>query len=562
MSLIPGIDGIAALPRSAIPREIGAGISVAAVAIPIGLAYAKLTGLPTEVGLYASIFPTAAYALFGPSSRYLIVGPDTATCLLLAAAITQLGILEPDARAGAAAGLTLLVGIGCLVAALLRFGFISSLISRPVLVGYLAGVSITLVVSQLPSITHVALHSTGIFRPFIELVRHGSEIHWPTFILAAGLFAQLRIFKHYLPRAPGPAVAVVLAIMLSLTFDLGSHGFSTIGVVRAGVPLPRLPTFAGDSAQLGLAAVELLVVSFSSGILTAQAFGKRIGVSSSPNRELLGFGAADIAAALFRGFAVTGADSRTAIALASGGRSALVGLTAAGSIAMVVALLTGPLAALPEAALGAILLSAAVDLFDGKAFARLLRIAPSELVFALVAAGGVIWLGVLRGVFIAVLMTLAYLIKLVARPRDSRMGHDPESGELVTLHRNPNAIEQDGILVYLFEASIIFVNAEYFHERVLEALRTRPDVKWLVIDASVMIYADTGTVDTLEALKYMLDRNGVGLLLGGGHGRFVEVLEQSGLADAIGRDRIFHTLADALDAAEALRDRSSANEIK
>ena len=200
---IAGLESIKALPPSAIPREIGAGLSVAAVAIPIGLAYAELTGVPTEVGLYASILPTAAYALFGPSSRYLIVGPDTATCLLLGTAITQLGVVAIDARAPVAAGLSLLVGVGCLVVALLRLGFIANLISRPVLVSYLAGISITLLVSQLSSLTRVDLDSPGIVRPFIELIRRAAQIHWPTMVLAASLFVLLRLFKRYIPRVPG-----------------------------------------------------------------------------------------------------------------------------------------------------------------------------------------------------------------------------------------------------------------------------------------------------------------------------------------------------------------------
>ena len=550
---LPGLESIAALPRSAIPREIGAGISVAAVAIPIGLAYAKLTGVPPEIGLYASIIPTAAYALFGPSSRYLIVGPDTATCLLLGTAVTHLGVVALDARAPVVAGLTLLVGIACLAAAFLRLGFIANLISRPVLVGYLAGVALTLAVSQLPSVTHVEIQSPGIARPLIELTRRAAEIHWPTLLLAAGLFGLLRLFKRYVPRVPGPAVAVVLAILLSLMLNLGSAGFATIGAIPSGLPALRLPSFAGEPTKLALSVAGLLVVSFSSGILTARAFGQRIGATSSPNRELAGFGAADVAAGLFQGFAVTGADSRTAVALASHGQSALVGLVAAAVIALVVTLLTAPLAALPVAALGAVLLSSAVDLFDGKAFGRLARIDRYELAFALVAAGGVIWIGVLQGVFIAVAMTLLHLVRLAARPRDCAMGRDPESGELVTLNRNPGAKVPDRIVVYLFEASLIFLNAEYFRERALQALRARPDAKWLVLDTSAMMHADTGAVDTLEALKQTLDREGIGLLLGGGHGRFIEIVERSGLAEMIGRDRIFDTPADALVAAEKLR---------
>ncbi len=553
---IPGLASIAVLPRSAIPREIAAGISVAAVAVPIGLAYAKLVGVPPEVGLYASIFPTLAYALFGASSRYLIVGPDTATALLLGTTITGLGVVALDARAPAAAGLTLLVGLACLVASKLRLGFIANLVSRPVLVGYLAGVSLTLFVTQLPSITHVGLRSPGLFRPFIELVRRATEIHWPSLALALGLFVLLRALKRFTPRVPGPAVAVLLALLLSGLLGFRERGFATIGALPAGLPSPQLPTFAGDSAQLALSVAGLLVVSFASGILTARAFGQRIGAGNDPNRELAGFGAADIAAGLFQGFAVTGADSRTAVALSSGGRSALVGLAAAGAIMLVVTLLTGPLALLPDAALGAILLSAAVDLFDAKSFRRLARIDWYEFAFAAVAAAGVIWLGVLQGVFIAVLLTLAHLVRLVSRPRDRIMGRMPGSGVLVSTSRYPDAIRPKQIVVFLFEASLLFLNADYFRQRTLAALSAEPDAKWLVIDASAMLHADTGAVDALEALKQELDRKGVVLLLGGGHGDFCDILERSGLTDLIGRDRVFASPGEALAAAEALRDAS------
>ena len=558
---LPGLQTIRALPRSAIPREIGAGISVAAVAIPVGLAYAKITGVPTEIGLYASIVPTLAYALFGPSSRYLIVGPDTATCMLLAVTITALGVTAPEQRAEVAAGLTLLMGIGCLIGALLRLGFVANLVSRPVLVGYLAGVSLTLLVSQLPSLTHVDLQSPGLFRPFIELVRRGAEIHWPTMTLGLGLFVMLRLLKRFVPHLPGAAIVVVLALLLSAALDLGARGFDTIGHIPSGLPLPKLPVFVGDPAELALDVAGLIIVSFSSGILTARAFGQHVGAHSNPNREFGGFGAADIAAGLFQGFAVTGADSRTAVALGAGGRSALVGVVAAVAVALAVAFLAGPLALLPDTVLAAILISAAVDLFDGKAFVRLARIDRAELAFALIAAVGVIWIGVLQGVFIAVAATLAHLVRLAARPQDDIMGRHPATGELVTISRRPDAELSEGILVYLFKASVLFVNAEYFRERVLEALATRPDTKWLVLDTSSMVYSDSAAVDTLESLKKRLDRDGIALLLGGGHGQFITILQRSGLGEMIGRENLFITPEAALAAAEAKRDTTRAEQM-
>jgi MFS superfamily sulfate permease-like transporter len=335
---------------------------------------------------------------------------------------------------------------------------------------------------------------------------------------------------------------------------LDARGFATVGTLPAGLPTLAIPTFAGDPAELTMAVAGLVVVSFSSGILTARSFGQKVGAPNQPNRELAGFGAANVAAGLFQGFAVTGADSRTAVALSSGGRTALVGISAAGAIALVVAFLTGPLALLPEAALAAILLSAAIDLFDFSAFRRLARIDRRELAFALVAMAGVIWVGVLQGVFVAVLLTFAHLIHRVSRPDDRIMGRHPERDSLVSLRRQPDAVLSPRILVYLYEASLMFLNAEHFRERVLAAIEQQPDTRWLVLNASAMHHADTSTVDALEELKAELDRRGIGLKIGGGHGDFRVILERSGLIELIGPEHIHTNTHEALAAAEKLRD--------
>lgn len=554
---LPGLRSIAALKRADIPREFGAALGVAAIAVPGALAMAKLMGVPPQTGLYAAMVGTLGYALFGPSSRYLIVGPDTATCLVLAASITHLGAVTLDARAEMASSLTLLVGLGCMAAALLRLGFIANMISHPVLVGYMAGISLTLFISQLPGLTGVDLHSPGLLRPLIELVRRNTEIDWAGFGFGLFLVALLRAGKAFAPRIPGPAVVVVIAIAASALFDFRGSGIELVGSIPSGLPHPRLPSFDAGFTSLIEAATGVLIVSFSSGILTARAFGREVNARSKPNRELTGFGAADIAAGLFQSWAVTGADSRTAVALSSGGRSALVGVLAVVSIAIVALFLTRPLALLPITALSAILVSASIDLFDAKGFAHLAKIDRFELLFALIAAAGVIWIGVLPGVIIAVVATFAHLIRLASRPRDGVMGRVPGSGELVTLRRDSRAEQSERILVYLFEASILFVNADYFGERVRIALRAQPETRWLVLDTSAMMLADSSAVETLVGLKASLDRKGIMLLLGGGHGRFREILERSGLVDLIGAERIFVTPHAALTAAEALRDGAS-----
>ena len=552
--IVPGVPSILSLDRSAWLREIGIGISVAAIAVPGGLALAQLIGLPPEAGLYACIAPALIYALVGPSSRYLIIGPDTATCMLIAASMAGLGANTPDARVGMVAALTMLVGLFCLAASAARLGLISSLISKAVLVGYLAGVAISLLVSQLSPLTGVDLESPGIIRPLAELVRRQSEVHWPTVAVGLLLFAILRLGKRFVPRLPVAILVILLAIASSSFLHFDARGIATVGAVPSGLPGLRVPGFDGDWSALVQAAAGIMVVSCSSGLITARAFGQQVGAPSRPNRELAGFGLANVAASLFQGFAVTGSDSRTAVAVSSGGRSALVGVVAALTVAFVALFLTAPIALLPHAALAAILASAAFDMFDVRQFVRLARIGRTELGLALIATAGVVWIGVLQGVIIAVAATLVHLVILAARPRDGMLERAPGSGDLVTRRRDPRARPAERILVYLFEASLFFVNADYFGDRVRLALRSRPDTEWFVLDASAMMYADSAAMEVLAALKSELDARGIGLLLGGGHGRFRESLDRSGVADLIGRDRIFTTAEGALAEAERLRD--------
>jgi MFS superfamily sulfate permease-like transporter len=404
------------LDRSEWPREIGVGMSVAALGVPGGLALAQLSGLPPQAGLYACIVPTLVYALVGHSSRFLIVGPDTPTCMLIAVSLTGLGAVTPAARAEMVAPLSMLVGILCLAAWATRLGVISSLISKAVLVGYLAGVAISLFISQLSPLTGLELKASGLIAPIVEIVRRHAEIHWPTVTMATALFLVLRLCKAYLPRVPGTLVVIILGIAASTLLDFGALGISTIGAVPSGLPTPHLPSLAWDPMLLLESAVGITIVSCSSGLITARAFGQQVGIRSRPNRELAGFGLANIAASLFQGFAVTASDSRTATAIGSGGRSALVGISAAVTVAFVALYLTSLVSLLPHAALAAILASAAVDLFDHEAFLRLARIGKQEVVLALIATVGVVTIGVLEGVIIAVGATMVNLIVLAARP--------------------------------------------------------------------------------------------------------------------------------------------------
>jgi SulP family sulfate permease len=550
----PGVSSIAELPRRAIGNEIVAGMTVAAISVPGGLAMAQLMGIPAVMGLYACILPSLIYALVGPSSRFLVVGPDTGTCVMLAASATALGAVTPDERANLIQILTLLVAVMCIGAYVARLGLITKVISRPVLVGYIAGVAVTLMIKQLKPLTGVKLESPGIFRPLWELAQRHTEIQGLTVAMGLALFVALRLIKRYLAPVPGPVVVIVVAIAASWWFGLGARGVALVGAVPSGLPSFSVPRLHGNWTGIVEAAAGIMVITAASGILTASAFGEYVGARSRANQELASFGYANLGAAFFQGFVVTGSDSRTAASISAGGRSALVGLVSAGMVSVVALWLVGPIALLPSAALAAILMSAAVDLVDVDGFRQLARINRYEAVLALVAIAGVVWVGVLEGVIIAVATTLGHMIFMAAKPRDGVMGRPPGGQALVTLRRDPSAQESPGILVYLFESSLFFVNAEYFGDRVRLALEAKPDTRFLVLDTSLMMHADSAAVSVLVKLVEELQTRGIVLLVGGGHGRFREILYRSGLAEMIGPERIFITPEDAFTAAEAWRD--------
>lgn len=550
--LFPGLNNFRGITRDSARRDVMAGLSVAAVALPVGLAYAAMMGVPPVAGLWAAIAGMLGYALFG-SSRTLVVGPDTATCTLIAATLTGMALTSPEDRLVAATGIALTVGVGCLIARVLRLGVLANLLSRPVLIGYMAGVAITLAVSQMSGLTGVGLRNTGLVHPFLELSRRVQEIQIPTLILGLASCALLLGVKHWRPTWPGPILLVVGSCLLSWLFDFPSLGIAVVGEVPAGLPGISLPVRLEGVDSMLLGAAGVLVVSFSSGIVTARSFAARTGEHVDPNRELVGFGAANVAAGLFQGFVVTGADSRTAVGLVAGGSSPLVSVSAAVALAIVVGLLSAPLYWLPQAVLSAILLLAAASLFDVKAFMRLARISRIELAFGVLAAVGVVGFGVLQGVAVSVGATLLYAMYVSGNPRDALLGRLPGEYVLGKLHLNPDAQPVPGVVIWLFESSVWFFNADAFRRRAREVMEQAGDATWFVLDAEAMTQADADAVEALYELKRELDDRHITMLVAGGHGQFRMALERSGLVKKIGRDNIFGSPEQAVEAIERRR---------
>ncbi|WP_395667219.1 SulP family inorganic anion transporter [Methylocella sp.] len=534
-----------------IATDVAAGLAIAAVGLPSAIAYPAIAGLPPEVGLYASIAPLVAYAVFGPS-RQLIVGPDAATITVLAAALGAMPALAAADRVPAAATLALVVGGYYFAARLLGLGVLSTFLSRPILLGFFAGISLSILVGQLKRVTGVEIEADGLIPPVVELIRKAGQIHWPSLALALAMFGAQQATQAFRLPVPGPVVVVALSVALSALLDLRGHGIAVVGDIPSSLPalsFPRAASAGVDQILLGAAAIFL--VSFAAGVVTARSFGERGGYPVDADREMIGFGAANVAAGLFLAFPVTASDSRTAVNASAGGRSQLAGAVAAAALLFVIVYLQPALAILPIPALGAILIAAALSLIDVAALRDIWRISRVEFAFALIALFAPISLGVLSGVLVAIGATFAYLLHKMMYPRDALLGRVPGREGFYKLHRRADARGVPGMTIVLIQGDLLFFNADHEHARLLAvADAALPDARWLLIDASAVTQVDSTAAAMLHEARAELAGRGVALGLAELHANVHSLLDRAGVIAAIGRDMIFEDLDDALRAFE------------
>lgn len=532
-----------------IRNDVAAGVAIAAVGLPSAIAYPAIAGLPPETGLYASIAPLVAYAIFGPS-RQLVVGPDAATITVLAAVLGGMPGLEAAARPGVAAALALLVGGFYLGARFLGLGVLSTFLSRPILVGFFAGISLSILVGQIKRVTGVDIDADGLIAPLIELFGDATTIHWPSFALAATMFIVLQATSALRLPIPGPVVVVVLSVALSALLDLRGYNIAVVGDIPSTIPVAALPSAAGAPVdQLLVGAAAIFLVSFAAGIVTARSFGERGGYPVDANREMVGFGAANIAAGLFSAFPITASDSRTAINASIGGRSQLAAVVAAGALLLIVLYLQPALAILPIPALGAILIAAALSLIDIPALRAIWRISRMEFVFAMIALFAPISLGVLNGVLVAIGATFAYLLHKMMFPRDALLGRVPGRDGFYKLHRRADASPVPGLTIALIQGDLLFFNADHVQDRLCAIADEEPaGTRWLVLDASAITQVDLTAAAMLEEIRADLAGRGVAFGLAELHADVYGLLDRAGLITAIGPGMIFDDLDDALRA--------------
>jgi len=555
-AVAPGLTQFRGYQRSWLRGDVMAGLTVAAYLVPQGMAYATLAGLAPVAGLWASLLPLVIYAVMG-SSRYLSAGPESSTALMTATALAPLAAGDSGRYAMLAAVLAGLVGVVCVAAGLLRLGFIADLLSRPVLIGYMAGVALIMIAGQLGKLTGTAVTGDGFVAEVRSLVEALPTVHWPTLALSAAVLVALLVLARMFPRAPGPFIAVALASAAVAVFSLDRHGIGVIGAVPAGLPPVGLSSVPlTDLATLAAASGGVALVAFSDSVLNARVFAARKGETIDANAELRALGLCNMGSAVCHGFPVSSSASRTALGELAGARTQMYSLVALSLLLAVMLFAHGLLATFPTAALGAMVVYAAVRLIDIAAFRRLAKFRRSELILALLTAVAVLVFGVLYGVLAAVGLSILDLLRRVARPHDSVLGFVPGVPGMHDIEDYPQAQLEPGLLVYRYDAPLFFANAEDFRTRAMAAVDANPDpVRWFVLNAEANVEVDFTALDAVDQLRQDLTRRGIVFAMARVTWHLREALDAAGLLDKIGDDHIYPTLPTAV---EAYRNRRTA----
>ena len=552
---VPGLAVVTSYQRKWLTKDVVAGLVLSALLVPQGMAYADLAGLPAVTGLYTSILCLLAYAVFGPS-RVLVLGPDSSLGPMIAATILPLMLAGGDpVRAVALASLlAVLVGVIMVAAGLAKFGFVADLLSKPTQIGYMNGLALTIIVGQLPKLLGFSVDADGLVaeaRAFVSGLAQG-EANATAAVVGVASLAGILLLNRLLPKLPSVLIVVVLAAVAVNALDLQEHGVDTVGVIPQGFPPFTIPAVTwGDLPPLLLGALAIAVVALADTMSTASAFAARRGEQVRGNQEMVGIGAANIAAGFFQGFPVSTSGSRTAVAEQAGSRSQVTGVVGAGVITLVLVFATGAMEFVPQPTLGAIVIVAALSLADVAGTRRLWRQRRMEFTLSVIALLGVALLGVLPGILIAVGLSILNVFRRTWWPHHTELGRVDGIAGLHDTERYPDAELLPGLVVYRFDAPLIFANARMFGEAMRGIAQEHQDLRWIVIAAEPITDVDTTASDMLHELDLWLNERGVSLVFAEMKDPVREKIERYELTDTIDPAHFFPTLDAAL--AEYLR---------
>ncbi len=548
---IPGLHMLRSYESSWLRPDLVAGIVLAAILVPQGLAYAELAGLPPVTGLYTTIACLIAYALFGPS-RVLVLGPDSSVSPLIFAAIIPLAAGGDPSTAIVLAGmLALLVGGIEIGLGLAKLGFVADLLSKEVQVGYMNGLAITIFVGQLPKLFGFSTDADGFMAEVRAFVTGLGGTNATTLVLGLATLALLFLLPRLTTRVPAVLVAVVGATLATSVLGLVEHGVKTVGTLPQGLPAPSFPwTGWGDLGTLTIAALGIVLVSLTDTIATSTSFAARRGDEVDPNQEMIGVGSANLAAGLFQGFAVSVSGSRTAVATQSGAKTQVTGLVGAGVVVALLVFLPSLFRNLPQTALAAVVIAAAFSLLDLAALHSFLTVRKTSFALSLTATLGVVLLGVLQGILIAVVLSIFLFFRRSWWPPGEVLGYDHDLGGWHGVKRHPEAEQAPEILVYRWEAPLFFANAGMFRQQVRRlVLRDRP--RWIVLQCEAITDIDVTAADMLKRLDLELNARGVHLAFVELRSRLQELVVRYGLFETLDHEHFYASMAGAL---KSIRD--------
>ena len=551
--IAPGLAALLRYRREDLPHDLAAGLSVAAVTVPVSIAHAQLAGFEPVVGLHASVLPLVAYAVFG-TSRQLMVGTGAPAAAIVASALAPLAAGAAALYQSLAVVLCVFVGLLCIGGRFLRLGALAEFLSRPILVGFMNGVALSIVLGQLGALSGVGIEAGGILPRLVEFVQRLPQAHGPTLALGLSSLALLLAWPRAWSRVPAALVALLVAAAAVHWLGLEQAGVRTLGEVPNGLPTPQWPAVPAALLPTLLAeAAGLALVSYSTMMLAARSFADRNRYEVDADRELAALGTANLAAALSQGFAVTGTSSRTAVGEAAGGRTQATGLVCAAVLTLLLLFFTGPLRFVPSAAIAAVLVGAGLKLIDLRELKAILRIDPQEFWLSIAATIGVVVFGPINAILLVIALSLLRFVRLKSRPAVETLGSTPEVPGFVALEQYAQARAEPGLVLFRFNGPIVFFSAAYFKREALKAA-AGAEVRWFVIDMLPVSLVDTTGLYALRDTFELLHERGIVVAMARREPEWMRRAVDRGFADPRLALRYFPTLRQAAQAyAEEVR---------